>query len=55
MSELTQSIPKILRVVPRNRNIEALLLIFALGLYAFELAQIQLAVLDVLTPEIMLY
>jgi len=55
MSELTQSIPKILRVVPRNRNIEAMLLIFALGLYAFELAQIQLAVLDVLTPEIMLY
>lgn len=55
MSDLTQSLPKILRVVPRNRNIEATLLIFALGLYAFELAQVQLAVLEKLTPEFFLY
>ena len=48
-------IPKIVRVVPRNRNIEALLLIFAVGLNAFELAQIQLSLLKVLTADIFTY
>lgn len=48
-------IPKIVRVIPRNRNIEALLLIFAIGLNAFELAQIQLSLLKVLTFDIFTY
>ena len=49
------ALPKIVRVIPRNRNIEALLLLFAAGLYAFELAQVQLSVLQVMTPELLLY
>lgn len=49
------NLPKIVRVIPRNRNIEFLLLLFAVGLYAFELAQIQLSVLEILTPELLLY
>ena len=49
------SLPKIVRVIPRNRNIEFLLLLFAVGLYAFELAQIQLSVLEILTPELLMY
>lgn len=56
MSNLvTGMIPKIIRVVPRSRNIEAVLLLFAVGINAFELAQIQLSVLQVLTPELFLY
>ncbi|MEY3999943.1 MAG: hypothetical protein RLZZ626_298 [Actinomycetota bacterium] len=47
--------PRIVRVVPRNRNIEALLLIFAVGINAFEIAQIQLAALQQLTSEFMIY
>ncbi|MFM1984331.1 MAG: hypothetical protein RL723_766 [Actinomycetota bacterium] len=52
---LTGAIPKIVRVIPRNRNIEALLLLFAVGLNAFELAQIQLSLLEKLTPEFFYY
>ncbi len=57
MSKLNaaEALPKIVRVVPRNRNIEAFLLAFAVGLNAFELSQIQLSLLKVLTPEIFLY
>ena len=48
MSDLnsTINISRIVRVVPRNRNIEAILLLFAIGINAFELAQIQLAVIE---------
>ncbi len=49
------ALPKIVRVIPRNRNIEFLLLFFAAGIYAFELAQVQLSVLEVMTPELLLY
>jgi cell division protein FtsW (lipid II flippase) len=42
-------------VIPRNRNIEALLLLFALGVNAFELAQIQLSVLEVINNDFMTY
>ncbi len=52
---LTTAKPRIVRVVPRNRNIEALLLIFAVGINAFEIAQIQLAALQQLTSEFMIY
>lgn len=45
----------IARVIPRNRNIEALLLLFALGINAFEIAQIQLSVLEVINGEFMTY
>ncbi|MEY4639904.1 MAG: hypothetical protein RLY13_902 [Actinomycetota bacterium] len=49
------TLPKIVRVIPRNRNIEFLLLWFAVGLNAFELAQVQLSTIEVLTPEFLLY
>lgn len=49
------NIARIVRVVPRNRNIEAILLLFAIGLNAFELAQIQLAIIEKLTPEFFFY
>ncbi|MCX8529926.1 MAG: FtsW/RodA/SpoVE family cell cycle protein [Rhodoluna sp.] len=45
----------IARVIPRNRNIEALLLLFALGVNAFEIAQIQLSVLQVINSDFMTY
>ena len=48
-------ISKIVRVIPRNRNIELILLSFVLGLNAFELAQIQLSTLQVLTMDILTY
>ncbi|MEY4492294.1 MAG: hypothetical protein RL085_705, partial [Actinomycetota bacterium] len=34
---LTGNVPKVMRVVPRSRNIEALLLFFVLGINAYEL------------------
>jgi cell division protein FtsW (lipid II flippase) len=55
LNVMTQSLRKTVRIVPRSRNIEALLLIFAVGLNAFELAQIQLSVLEILRSDIWLY
>ncbi len=49
------SIRRIVRVVPRARNIEAMLLVFALGINAFELAQIQLSTIQVYNLEILFY
>ncbi len=48
-------ISKIVRVVPRNRNIELMLLLFAMGINAFELAQIQLSTIEILTWDILVY
>jgi cell division protein FtsW (lipid II flippase) len=48
-------ISKLVRVIPRNRNVEALLLVFAAGLNAFELAQIQLSILETITWDLFLY
>ena len=51
----TVSIGRIVKIVPRNRNIEALLLAFALGLNAYELAQVQLSTIAILRSDIWLY
>jgi len=51
----TSSIRRIVRVVPRSRNIEAMLLFFAFGINAFELAQVQLSTIQIYTPEILVY
>jgi len=48
-------ISKIVRVVPRNRNIELMLLLFAMGINAFELAQIQLSTIQILTMDLLSY
>jgi cell division protein FtsW (lipid II flippase) len=45
----------IVRAIPRNRNIEALLVLFALGVNAFEIAQIQLSVLEVVNGDFFTY
>ena len=48
-------IQKLARVVPRNRNIELMLLFFAFGINAFELAQIQLSTIQVLSLDLLTY
>ena len=57
MSNTTSSIniAKIVRVVPRLRNIEALLLLFVLAMFLFALVQIQLSVLEIVNTDIWLY
>ncbi len=45
----------IVRAIPRNRNIEALLVLFALGVNAFEILQIQLSVLEVVNGDFFTY
>ncbi|NDH65591.1 MAG: FtsW/RodA/SpoVE family cell cycle protein [Microbacteriaceae bacterium] len=52
---LNGTMPRVMRVVPRNRNIEALLLFFVFGINAFELAQIQLSTIAVLRTDFWLY
>ena len=54
-SAVAAALPKIVRVVPRSRNIEAALLLFAIGLNAFELCQIQLSTLEILTLDVFKY
>ena len=43
MNALTEAlqISKLIKVVPRSRNLESLLLFFAAGLNAFEIAQLE--------------
>lgn len=57
MNSVTEAlqISKLVRVVPRYRNLEAILLFFAAGLNAFELAQIQLSILEKLTLDLFTY
>ena len=57
MNALTEAlqISKLIKVVPRNRNLEALLLFFASGLSAFALAQIQLSILEKMTVDLFTY
>ena len=52
---ITLNIGRLIRVVPRSRNIEASLILFVLGLFAFELAQVQLSTIAKLTPELLVY
>jgi len=52
---ITLNLGRLIRVVPRSRNIEATLILFVLGLYAFELAQVQLSTIAKITPEIISY
>ena len=49
---ITMNLGRLIRVVPRNRNIELSLILFALGLYAFELAQVQLSTIAKISPEL---
>ena len=57
MNSLTEAlqISKLIKVVPRSRNLEALLLFFAAGLNAFEIAQIQLSILEKMTTDLFTY
>jgi cell division protein FtsW (lipid II flippase) len=48
-------ISKLVKIVPRSRNMEALLLFFAAGLNAFELAQVQLSILEKMTVDLFTY
>jgi len=42
---------KRIRVMPAKRNLELIMLLFTFGVYAFALAQVQLATIQVLNPE----
>lgn len=57
MNSITEAlqVSKLVRVVPRYRNLEAILLFFAAGLNAFEIAQIQLSILEKLTVDLFTY
>lgn len=39
------------RVLPKKRNLELMMLVFGFGIYAFELAQVQLATIQILRPD----
>ena len=39
------------RVMPKKRNLELLMLLFGFGVFAFELAQVQLATIQILRPD----
>ncbi|MDG2497367.1 MAG: FtsW/RodA/SpoVE family cell cycle protein [Aquiluna sp.] len=52
---LTSAIPMLLKAVPRSRNFEAVLLFWVAGIHAFALAQIQLAVNQEMSIDLMGY
>jgi cell division protein FtsW (lipid II flippase) len=52
---LTQAIPMLLKAVPRSRNFEAILLFWVAGIHAFALAQIQLAVNQRMSWDMLYY
>lgn len=57
MSSFTEAlqISKLVKIVPRSRNLEALLLFFGAGLNAFELAQVQLSIIEKMTIDLFTY
>jgi cell division protein FtsW (lipid II flippase) len=57
MTSFTEAlqISRLVKIVPRSRNLEALLLFFAAGLNAFELAQIQLSIIEKMTIDLFTY
>lgn len=57
MTSITEAlqISKLVRVVPRSRNLELLILFFAAGLNAFEIALIQLSILEKITLDLFIY
>ncbi|MDA8901767.1 FtsW/RodA/SpoVE family cell cycle protein [Aquiluna sp.] len=52
---LTSAIPLLLKAVPRSRNFEAVLLFWVAGIHAFAFSQIQLAVNQVMSWDMLLY
>jgi len=54
-TSLTSAIPKLLKAVPRSRNFEAVLLFWVSGIQAFALAQVQLAVSQKLSWDLLFY
>ena len=54
-SNVTERISKIVRVVPRNRNAELVLLLFAEAINAFEIVQVQLSTLQKVTGDFWFY
>lgn len=52
---LTAAIPKLIRAVPRSRNFEAVLIFWVAGIYAYALAQVQLAVTEKISTAFMEY
>lgn len=57
MTSFTEAlqISRLIKIIPRSRNLEALLLFFAAGLNAFGLAQIQLSILERMTVDLFTY
>lgn len=57
MNTLTEAlqISKLVKIIPRSRNLEALLIFFAAGLNAFEIAQIQLSIIEKITLDLFSY
>ena len=51
----TDAIGKMVRIVPRSRNTELLLLLFALGMNIYELIQIQLSVIQIMRSDVWVY
>jgi cell division protein FtsW (lipid II flippase) len=54
-NNVTARISKIVRVVPRNRNTELVLLLFVLAINAFEIIQVQLSTLQSVTGDFWFY
>jgi cell division protein FtsW (lipid II flippase) len=52
---LTSAIPMLLKAVPRSRNFEAVLLFWVAGIQAFALAQVQLAVVQKMSWDMLFY
>jgi cell division protein FtsW (lipid II flippase) len=54
-SNVTERIAKIVRVVPRNRNTELFLLLFAFAINAFEIVQVQLSTMQTMNNDFWFY